>query len=122
MAYPNTTTITIDSGDIAQKNDRDYRFGNQNNGEDIQWLDVEDQHIMVWYQMESFPDFIKAYGKIDGKLEKGDYTVTVSDIWDTKSIKAKKSLYFTTINGLGGTNVFLGKPFSLLLSTKLFIF
>ena len=105
----NSTTIPIDSSTIAHTNDKDLKFKNVKNSENIQWLDHEQQHLMVWYQMESFPDFIKFYGKMNGKLPKGDYTVTVSDLWDTKAIKAEKYLYISTVNDLGGTNVFLGK-------------
>lgn len=61
--------------------------------------------------MESFPKFIKLYGSVSGKMEKGNYTVTVTDQWDTKSIKAKKAIYLSTTNGLGGTNIFLGVVF-----------
>ena len=62
MAHANTTAVIIDSGDIAHSNDKDKKFKNQGNSEYVQWLDFEDQHLMVWYQMESFPDFIKTYG------------------------------------------------------------
>lgn len=61
--------------------------------------------------MESFPKFVKLYGKIDGTMSKGNYTVTVTNQWDTKQFKTKKALYLSTVNGLGGTNVFLGAIF-----------
>lgn len=102
--------IKIESGSIAHTNDKKFKFKNLGDSDkDIQWLDHEEQRLMVWYQMESFPNFIKLYGKIEGTLEKGEYTITVDDIWDTKSIKAEKYLYISTINAFGGTNVFLGK-------------
>uniref|UniRef100_A0A7S3JAK5 Cell cycle control protein 50A n=1 Tax=Euplotes harpa TaxID=151035 RepID=A0A7S3JAK5_9SPIT len=111
----NNTVISIDSGDIANSVDVNDKFKNFNNPGSKQWLDFEDQHLMVWYQMESFPFFRKFYGKIKpasgSTLAKGKYTMTVKDQWDTKQFKGEKYLYFSTINGLGGTNMFLGVVF-----------
>ena len=63
------------------------------------------------FQMESFPFFIKLYAAISGDLPSGTYTMTVSNQWNTQQYKAEKSIYFTTVNGLGGTNLFLGIVF-----------
>ena len=103
--------IPIDSNKIAHSNDRDTKFKNHGNPGDIQWLDIENEHLMVWYQMESFPDFLKLYGKINQKMPKGSYNVTISHQWDTKQFKGEKYIYLSTTNGLGGTNVFLGAVF-----------
>lgn len=103
-----SNAVAINSGDIAHGNDIDHKFINQGSPGTKQWLNFEDQHLMVWYQMETFPKFIKLYGKINGKLAKGSYTVTVNNQWDVSFFKGEKSLYFSTVNGLGGTNVFLG--------------
>ena len=103
--------IGIKTTGIAHSNDKNIKFKNNGNSEEIQWLDLEKERLMVWYQMESFPKFIKLYGKISGKMAKGNYTVTVSEQWDTKVFKAKKSIYLSTVNGLGGTNIFLGVAF-----------
>jgi len=32
---------------------------------------VEDQHLMVWYQMETKADFTKLYGSVDGIMRAG---------------------------------------------------
>ena len=61
--------------------------------------------------MESFPFFIKFYGKIAGDLQAGTYTMKVSKQWNTQQYKTEKSIYISTINGLGGTNLFLGIVF-----------
>jgi hypothetical protein len=111
---PDSSTLIIDSSGIAHKNDKKYKFKNTGQNGQIQWLDFEEQRLMVWYQMESFPKFTKLYGEIDQTMKKGTYTITVSNQWDTKSFKAEKFIYFSTINGLGGTNVFLGVVFIIL--------
>jgi hypothetical protein len=105
---------TIDTSGIAHSIDKDTKFKNIDESESIQWLDFTDEHLMVWYQMESFPKFIKRYGKVDGTMAKGNYTITVDSQWDTKQFKAKKSIYLSEVNGLGGTNVFLGVVFIVL--------
>ena len=110
----NSGAIEIKTDDIAHSNDKNMKFKNTGKAEEIQWLDFEQQRLMVWYQMESFPDFVKLYGKISGKMAKGNYTVTVNDQWDTKQFKANKSIYLSTTNGLGGTNIFLGVVFLVL--------
>lgn len=108
------STVNISTTGIAHSNDKDSKFKNHGNSEEIQWLDYSKERMMVWYQMESFPQFIKLYGKVSGKMEKGNYTVTVTDQWNTKSFKTEKSIYLSTVNGLGGTNVFLGVIFLIL--------
>jgi len=107
----NSDIVMIDSGSIAHSNDKDIKFKNTDSNGATQWLDHEDQHLMVWYQMESFPNFLKMYGEIGQTLSKGTYSVTVMNQWDTKIFKGEKSIYFSTVNGLGGTNVFLGVVF-----------
>jgi len=108
------SNVKISMGGIAHSNDKKLKFKNNGKGEQIQWLDFTKERLMVWYQMESFPDFMKMYGKISGKMSKGNYTVTVSDQWNTKSFKTEKYIYLSTVNGLGGTNVFLGVVFIVL--------
>ena len=76
-------------------------------------LTLDAEHLMVWFQMESFPTFIKLYGKIDQKLEKGTtLSVTVSpNTWDVAPFDGKKYIYLSTVNSFGGTNKFLGAAF-----------
>jgi len=52
------------------KRDKDYQ--------NTQWLDVENEHFIVWMQMESFPDFSKMYGRIQQVLNPGNYTFKIS--------------------------------------------
>ena len=73
-------SVAIDDSDIASTNDRENRF--KLNADKVKdkayWLDPTDEHVMVWYQMESLSDFIKLYGRIDGTLKAGKtYVFTI---------------------------------------------
>lgn len=66
--YDNSlTNITIDDSNIAWKSDVDYKFENlaQANWEDIQWMDVTNQHFIVWMRTAGLPNFRKLYGVIN---------------------------------------------------------
>ena len=62
----------IDDSDIAHSVDKELRF--KMNEDTVEkgayWRTVEDEHLMVWYQMESLRDFVKLYGRLDGPLVK----------------------------------------------------
>ena len=49
----------------------------QNENKDKQWIDVENEHFIIWMNMELFSDFIKRWGYIDKDLkrkkQKNDY-------------------------------------------------
>lgn len=72
------TPVEIDESGIALRVDRSSRFENTDEPSK-QWLDMENQHFMVWMQIELFPSFDKIYGKINEGLNKGtEYTVTIT--------------------------------------------
>jgi hypothetical protein len=107
--------ITIDETNIAHSVDKDYKFKmpeNVPNPNSVAWLNVTNEHVMVWYQMESFPTFIKLWGHIWTTLKAGtQYTIVVDNKFDVGTFDGKKYIYFSEVNGLGGTNTFLGIAF-----------
>lgn len=67
---------------------------------------------MVWYQMESFPTFVKLWGHIGTTLKANNtYTVLINNQFDVSQFDGKKYIYLSEVNGLGGTNKFLGVAF-----------
>ena len=58
--------IPIDETNIAQSVDKEYKFKlpQVSNPNSVAWLNVTNEHVMVWYQMETFPTFIKLWGHI----------------------------------------------------------
>lgn len=45
----NDTDIPIDETNIAHSVDKDYKFKLPDNGENVAWLDVTNEHVMVWF-------------------------------------------------------------------------
>ena len=101
--------ITIDDSSIAHSVDRNSRFERPSNYEDVQWLDTEDEHLMVWYQTDAFSDFIKLFGSIDTDLQKGmSYSVLVNNTWGDPSYDTKKYIFISETNSFGGDNITFG--------------
>ncbi len=97
--------------------DRDYKFKMPaiDHPESTAWLNITNEHVMVWYQMESFPTFIKLWGHIWGTLQAGkSYTIVIDNKFEVSSFDGKKYVYFSEVNSLGGTNKFLGIAFLLM--------
>lgn len=116
------TKITIDDTGIAHSVDVDSKFKNAKNWSEIQYRNVEDEHLMVWYQMETFPSFIKLWGHIDTTLEKGKtYTITFYNNFEVSSFGAKKYLYLSEVNDFGGSNAFMGMTFLIIAGIVLLI-
>jgi hypothetical protein len=53
------------------------------------------------------PSFRKLYGKIEGPLLPGDYTLLIKNAYDVTSFNGEKSFLLSTTNALGGRNYFL---------------
>lgn len=77
---------------------------------------------MVWYQMETFPTFIKLWGRISGTLVAGaTYTIVVRNNYDVSQFDGHKYIYLSEVNTLGGTNIFLGVAFIVMASIVVLI-
>jgi hypothetical protein len=64
----------IDETGIAWESDKEYKFKNlDSDWENRQWLDVKDEHFIVWMRTAGLPNFRKLYGKIEDDLPKGKY-------------------------------------------------
>jgi len=107
-----TRTIPIDQTKIAHDVDRESKFKAPKNQDEIAWADVENEHLMVWYQMETFPSFIKLWGHIDETLKAGStYTFYVQNNFNVEQYDAKKYIYLSEVNDFGGKNAFMGYVF-----------
>ena len=108
---PNGTDVpvAIDENGIAWSSDVKTKYKNSGDGwESRQWLNMTDEHFLVWMRPSAFPSFRKLWGKINTTLEKGNYTLSVENNYDVKMFEGKKSLVISTINVFGGKNDFLG--------------
>lgn len=75
----NTQRIGINESNIASANDIKYMFKNFPNYKSVQWLNIENEHFMVWMNMMPFSNFRKRWGKIDQTLEIGLYNLTINN-------------------------------------------
>jgi hypothetical protein len=70
------------------------------------------EHLMVWYQMETFSTFIKLWGHTNVTMKANEtYTMEIMNNYDVSRFDGKKYIYFSEVNAFGGTNKFLGIAF-----------
>jgi len=100
--------VPIDETGIALKGDRENKFRRLNPSK--AWLDTTNEHVMVWYQMESFPNFNKLWGHLDNvTLYAGvTYVVEIENRFDVSKFDGKKYLYISEVNRFGGKSRFMG--------------
>ena len=78
-----------------------------------QWIDMTDEHFIVWMRPSGLPNFRKLWGRIrngnDGdKLKKGTYKIKINNYFNVSKFDGEKIFVLSTVNGFGGKNKFLG--------------
>ena len=103
------TSFAPNEKDIAWKADKELKYKNSDNITK-QWIDMTDEHFIVWMRPAGLPNFRKLWGRIDDRnLKKGTKVqVTIHDRFDVSSFNGKKYLILSTVNAFGGKNSFLG--------------
>jgi hypothetical protein len=107
--------VEIDEKNIAHKIDREEKFklpqGVKNPLEKA-WLDISNEHVMVWFQTERFRTFIKLWGHIWTTLKAGTkYSIQISNKFDVSTFDGKKYILLSEVGPLGGTSQLLGIGF-----------
>jgi hypothetical protein len=110
--YPNDTEedIPISQKGIAWNSDVESRFRNvvprsgMGSWRDIQWLDMEDEHFIVWMRSAALPTFNKLWGRISDGLDIGTYYLRVHNNY---RYQGDKTIVFSTMGTLGGQDKFL---------------
>jgi hypothetical protein len=97
--------IEIDSNDIAWKADRELKY--KNGDKDKQWIDMTDEHFIVWMRPSGLPNFRKLWGRIHKDLEPGKYKLTIDNQFDVASFSGQKHFVLSNVNAFGGKNTFL---------------
>lgn len=102
----NGNKIFIDETGIAYESDKKYSFKNNKHYSSTQWLDKENEHFMVWMNMELFPNFLKKWGRINSTLEKGTYSVEINWKWGNDDWNIKKYFVLAKSRKLGNVKFF----------------
>ena len=104
----NGESFSPDEKDIAWKADKELKYKNIDLKK--QWIDMTDEHFIVWMRPAGLPNFRKLWGRITEKdLKAGDeIEVTIQNNFDVSSFNGKKYLILSTVNAFGGKNSFLG--------------
>ena len=99
----------VNERDIAWSADKELKYKNT---DDLskQWINITDEHFIVWMRPAGLPNFRKLWGRIENNdLKKGQIiTVTIENNFDVTKFDGKKFLILSTVNAFGGKNTFLG--------------
>ena len=101
----NNNQIEINENDIAWKADRELKY--KNFDLDKQWIDMTDEHFIVWMRPSGLPNFRKLWGRIEQDLEPGDYRIEIENEFDVASFSGEKHFVLSNVNAFGGKNTFL---------------
>ena len=100
--------FTPNENDIAWKADKELKYKNTNNLEK-QWINMTDEHFIVWMRPAGLPNFRKLWGRIEEEIKaNSNVEVTIEDNFNVTSFNGKKYLILSTVNAFGGKNSFLG--------------
>ncbi len=99
--------LVVNEKNIAWKADKELKYKNVDKRK--QWIDMEDEHFIVWMRPAGLPNFRKLWGRIDQQdLEAGsEVSLTIENKFDVSSFNGKKYIILTTVNAFGGKNTFL---------------
>ena len=106
--FGDSSPLNVDETNIAWKADKELKYKNVDKAR--QWIDMTDEHFIVWMRPAGLPNFRKLWGRItDTDLKAGSQIeVTIDNKFDVSSFNGKKYLILSTVNAFGGKNSFLG--------------
>ena len=96
--------ILINETNIAYEADKKLLFKRGDNT--TQWIDVEDEHFIVWMNMETFNGFTKKWGSVEQDLLRGNYTLFIDYQWPVEKYQAKKKFVISSATGFGTASFF----------------
>lgn len=103
----NNAPFDVDESNIAFAKDK--KIFNNPGDQSKAWLDLTNEHFLVWMRPSGLPNFKKLWGRIRQDLKKGDkLELTVKNNYDVSIYQGKKNLILSTSTVFGGKNKFLG--------------
>lgn len=73
----------------------------------VNWFSLIIEHFIVWMRTAGLPNFRKLWGRIEGNLIPGSYTIQIQNNYDVSAYDGSKYFVMSTTNALGGKNYFL---------------
>ena len=106
----NDEVLEVNEKNIAWAKDKDLF---KNSDISRQWIDVEDEHFIVWMRPAGLTNFKKLWGRIENRdLKKGDVlTIIVQNNYNVDNYEGNKKIILSTTNKFGGKNIFFGTSF-----------
>jgi len=102
----NEKELPVDETDITFEKDRD--LFKKNSSLDKQWMDLTDEHFLVWMRPSGLPNPKKLWGRIEQDLESGTtIDVKIENNYDVGIYKGKKKIILSNATKFGGKNKFL---------------
>ena len=103
----NGTELSVNETGIAFAKDRDLFKKNYNMGK--QWMDLTNEHFIVWMRPSGLPNPKKLWGRIDQDLESGtQIDVVINNNYNVDFYEGKKKIILSNANKFGGKNKVLG--------------
>lgn len=91
---------------IANYYEKSTFYKRLDNHTDAQWMDVENEHFIVWMGMETFNDFRKLWARIDMALSPSTYYITVNQSYFVSKFNANKSIIVSTSSPFGSSTFY----------------
>jgi len=104
----NNILLSINETNIAWSSDKSLKYATPPNASNIQWTNTTNEHFMVWMRPAGLPNFRKLWGRINGDLIPGNYTLAINNNYDVSTFNGAKYFVLSTVNAFGGKNNFLG--------------
>ena len=105
ITFNNGSFVEIDETGIANNYLKKHFFKRRKNYQEVQWIDVENEHFINWMNIETFSNFRKLWGKINYDMEPGNYFLIIYDNYDIARYDAKKSFIIGNANVFGVNNM-----------------
>ena len=103
----NGTQLPVNETGIAFGKDRDLFKKNYNMNK--QWMDLTNEHFIVWMRPSGLPNPKKLWGRIDQDLESGtQIDVAINNNYNVDFYEGKKKIILSNANKFGGKNKVLG--------------
>ena len=103
----NGTQLLVNETGIAFAKDRDLFKKNYNMNK--QWMDLTNEHFIVWMRPSGLPNPKKLWGRIEQDLESGtQIDVVINNNYNVDFYEGKKKIILSNANKFGGKNKVLG--------------